>query len=154
MISGNFVASQGKFWQKMVLIGLFWGRKTNNEDPIKNSLFQIEKGDNAGCKGVSDPITLGWRHVLSRWLLSPPALYVGAGTVVGCGQTSSGGPARGNPQFYSLGRGTLYHRPDLYSYLCPWWHARAGLALILPPLFAVSSTARPPQAHRCCGPDT
>ena len=30
----NFVASQGKFWQKMVLIGLFWGRKTNNEDPM------------------------------------------------------------------------------------------------------------------------
>ena len=38
MISGvniaDFVASQGKFWQKMVLIGLFWGRKTNNEDPM------------------------------------------------------------------------------------------------------------------------
>ena len=31
---GDFVASQGKFWQKMVLIGLFWGRKTNNEDPM------------------------------------------------------------------------------------------------------------------------
>ena len=34
MISGNFVASQGKFWQKMVLIGIFWGRKKNNEDPM------------------------------------------------------------------------------------------------------------------------
>ena len=34
MISGNFVASQGKFWQKMVIIGLFWGPKTNNEDPM------------------------------------------------------------------------------------------------------------------------
>ena len=73
-----------------------------------NSLFQIEKGDNADCKGISDPITLGWRYDSSWKLLSPPALCVGAGTVVGCGPASSGGPARGNPQIYSLGRGTLY----------------------------------------------
>ena len=34
MILGNFVTSQGKFWQAMVPIGLFCGPKTNNEDPM------------------------------------------------------------------------------------------------------------------------
>ena len=106
-----------------------------------------EKGSNAGCKGVSGPIKLGWRHVSSQWLLLPPALCVGAGTVVGCGRTSPGGPTRGSTELFT------WPRHVLHSYHCPWWHARIGLSLP-PTLFTESSTALPPQAHRSCGPDT
>ena len=130
---------------------IIYTSKSKMNSIIMNSLFQIEKGDNADCKGISDSITLDLRY---DWeleaALTPSA--VGAGTMVGCGPASPGGQARGSPQIYPLVHGTLYHWLGLYSYLCPWWRVPAGLVVFISAglvVFISVSVVACPRGPRC-----